>query len=170
MSYSIFLSGNMSAHFFRKVCKAQFIWQLQFLPRSYILFVFFCILHQVLRINYTKNFLWSLLFRNSLKRSSMILSYVCTLQRQFRLNIPFLGKARPQVQFPHSCVFERFILYCIFPGSVYAYFLQQNRQTHRGNIPFIRSQTHECGNWDWGPDILFLRIFVSNFRHFVFAV
>ncbi len=34
----------------------------------------------------------------------------------------------------------------------------------------IRSQTHECGNWDWDPDIPFLGIFVSNFRHFVFAV
>jgi hypothetical protein len=32
----------------------------------------------------------------------------------------------------------------------------------------IRTQTHECGNWD--PDIPFLGIFVSNFRHFVFAV
>ncbi len=34
----------------------------------------------------------------------------------------------------------------------------------------ISSQTHECGNWDWDPDIPFLGIFVSNFRHFVFAV
>jgi hypothetical protein len=32
-----------------------------------------------------------------------------TLQRQIRLYIPFLGIARPQPQFPHSCVFERFI-------------------------------------------------------------
>jgi hypothetical protein len=31
------------------------------------------------------------------------------LQRQFRLYIPFLGIARPQPQFPHSCVFELFI-------------------------------------------------------------
>jgi len=29
---------------------------------------------------------------------------------------------------------------------------------------------HECGNWDRDPDIPFLEIFVSNFRHFVFAV
>ncbi len=34
----------------------------------------------------------------------------------------------------------------------------------------IRLQTHECGNWDLGPDNSFLGIFVSNFRHFVFAV
>ena len=39
-----------------------------------------------------------------------------------------------------------------------------------GIYSIIRSQTHECGNWDWGPDIPFLGIFVSNFRHFVFAV
>jgi hypothetical protein len=34
----------------------------------------------------------------------------------------------------------------------------------------IRSQTHECGNWDRDPDIPFLGLFISNFRHFVFAV
>jgi hypothetical protein len=33
-----------------------------------------------------------------------------------------------------------------------------------------RSQTHECGNWDRGRAIPFLRIFVSNFRYCVFAV
>ncbi len=32
-----------------------------------------------------------------------------SLQRQFRLYIPFLEIAWPQPQFPHSCVFERFI-------------------------------------------------------------
>ncbi len=46
-----------------------------------------------------------------------------------RLYIPFLGIARPQPQFPHSCVFERFI----YSQDHYTYFLQQNRQTHRGN-------------------------------------
>jgi hypothetical protein len=53
-----------------------------------------------------------------------------TLQRQFRLYISFLGIARPQPQFPHSCVFERFI----YSQDQFTYFLQQNRQTHRGNI------------------------------------
>jgi hypothetical protein len=28
-----------------------------------------------------------------------------------------------------------------------------------------RSQTNECGNWDCGPAIPFLGIFVSNFRY-----
>ncbi len=35
--------------------------------------------------------------------------FIYALQQQFRLYIPFLGIARPQSQFPHSCVFERFI-------------------------------------------------------------
>jgi hypothetical protein len=65
-----------------------------------------------------------------------------TLQRQFRLYIPFLGIARPQPQFPHSCVCGRFI----YSQDRSTYFLQQKRQTHRGNI------------------------FVSHFRHFVFAL
>ena len=34
----------------------------------------------------------------------------------------------------------------------------------------IRSLTHECGNWDWGPDIPFLGINVSNFRDWFFSV
>ncbi len=52
------------------------------------------------------------------------------LQRQFRLYIPSLGIARPQPQFPHSRVFERFI----YSQDQSTYFLQQNRQTHRVNI------------------------------------
>ncbi len=54
----------------------------------------------------------------------------CALQRQFRLYIPFLGIARPQPQFSHSCVFERFIN----SQDQSTYFLRQNRQTHRGNM------------------------------------
>jgi hypothetical protein len=64
------------------------------------------------------------------------------LQRQFRLYIPFLGIARPQPQFPHSCVFERFI----YSQDQSTYFLQQNRQTHRGNILFAhRHMNGEIG-------------------------
>ena len=55
-----------------------------------------------------------------------------TLQRQFRLYIPFLGIARPQLQFPHSYVCERFI----YSQDRSTYFLQQKRQTHHGNIQF----------------------------------
>ncbi len=51
----------------------------------------------------------------------------------------------------------------IFPGSVYIFPPEEQADPSC-------SQTHECGNWDWGPDIPFLGIFISNFRHFVFAV
>ncbi len=56
----------------------------------------------------------------------------------------------------------------IFPGSVYIF--PPADQADPSWEYIIRSQTHECGNWDWGPDIPFLGIFVSNSRHFVFAV
>ncbi len=59
-----------------------------------------------------------------------------TLQRQFRLYIPFLGIARPQPQFPHSCVLERFIYF----QDQSTYFLQQNRQTQR-NVVIYNSLT-----------------------------
>ncbi len=86
---------------------------------------------------------------------------------QSRLYIPFLGIARPQSQFLHSCVCERFIhsqdrsTLHIFPPA----------ETAAPSWEYIiRSQTHECGNWDWSPDIPFLGIFASNFWHFFFAV
>ncbi len=56
----------------------------------------------------------------------------------------------------------------IFPGSVYIF--PPAEQADPSWEYIIRSQTHECGNWDWGPDIPFLGLFVSNFWHFVFAV
>ncbi len=39
------------------------------------------------------------------------LKFFTTLQRKNHLCIPFLGIARPQSQFPHLCVCERFIYY-----------------------------------------------------------
>ena len=56
----------------------------------------------------------------------------------------------------------------IFPGSVYIF--PPAEQADPSWEYIIRSQTHESGNWDWGPHIPFLGIYVSNFRHFVFAV
>jgi hypothetical protein len=48
--------------------------------------------------------------------------------------IPFIYSfseiARPQSQFSHSCFLERFI----YSQDQSTYFLQQNRQTHRGTI------------------------------------
>jgi hypothetical protein len=37
--------------------------------------------------------------------------FCTTLKGKSRLCIPFLGIARPQTQFPHSCGCERFIYY-----------------------------------------------------------
>ncbi len=60
----------------------------------------------------------------------------------------------------HSCVrvCERFIhsqdRSTYFPAAEYA-----DRSWEYIN----RSQTHECGNWDFGHAILFVGIFVSNF-------
>ncbi len=56
----------------------------------------------------------------------------------------------------------------IFPVSVYIF--PPAEQADPSWEYIIRSLTHEFGNCDWGPDIPFLGIFVSNFRHFVFAV
>ncbi len=65
---------------------------------------------------------------------------------------------------PHSCICERFIY-------------SQDRTTYfpaeelAGRWECInRSQTHECGHWDWGRTIPFQGKFVSNFRYCVFVV
>ncbi len=56
----------------------------------------------------------------------------------------------------------------IFPGSVHIFHPAEKAEPMWEYI--ILSQTHKCGNWDWDPDIPFLGMFFSNFRHFVFAV
>jgi hypothetical protein len=55
-----------------------------------------------------------------------------TLQEKFHFCIPRKGFARPQSQFSHSCVRERFVQYIHRIGL--HIFLQQNRQTDRGNL------------------------------------
>jgi hypothetical protein len=87
-------------------------------------------------------YLLPLLYLKIICLSLLQVFHYYTLQRQFRLYIPFLGIARPQPQFLHSCVCEQFI----YSQDRSTYFLQQKRQLHLGTI--IRSQTHECGNWD----------------------
>jgi hypothetical protein len=69
----------------------------------------------------------------------------------------FLGIARPQSQFSHSCVCERFI----YSQDRSTFFLQQNRQTVHWNMCINRSQTHECGNWVCDSAIPFMGKFVS---------
>ena len=61
---------------------------------------------------------------------------------KIRNNIPRRGIARPQFQFPHSCVCERFIY-------------SHDRSTYSAAGKYVdqsweyinRSQTHECRNW-----------------------
>jgi hypothetical protein len=71
-----------------------------------------------------------------------------TLQRKSHLWIARNGFARPESQFPHSCVWAIYIFPRIGPHT----FLQQNRQTDRGNI----YKSNECRNWDCGRAIPFL--------------
>ncbi len=75
------------------------------------------------------------------------------------------GMARPQSQFAHSCVSERFM----YSWNRSTYF-PKAEQTDRSWENINRAQTLECGNWDCDRPIPFLGIFVSNFRYCVFAV
>ncbi len=104
---------------------------------------------------------------------------------------PKIGIARPQSQFPHSCVVSdlyiprigphgdgpqrmfmnegcmivwMYLLYCIH------IFLQQNGQITRGNIKIDHRHMNVEIGWDWGRAIPFLGIFVSNLRFCIFTV
>ncbi len=88
-----------------------------------------------------------------------------TQYRKFKINITRKGIARPQPRFPHSCVCERFI----YSQDLSAY-SAAGKYVDRSWEYINRSQTHECGNWDWGRAIPFLVIFILNFRYCVFAV
>ncbi len=92
--------------------------------------------------------------------------FVHPLHRKSHLCSRRKGIARPQSQFPHfMCLWEIYI----FPRSVHIFSCSRIGRPSVG-IYINHSQTHECGNWDWGPAAPFLGIFVSNFRYFVFAV
>jgi hypothetical protein len=69
------------------------------------------------------------------KESNYFIANACTcpttLKRKSHLCIPFLGIGRPQSQFPHSCVCERFM----YSQDRSTYFLQQNRQRKLGLWP-----------------------------------
>ncbi len=93
-------------------------------------------------------------------------SHSYTLQRKSHLCVPRKGLARPQSQFPHSCVCERFI----FPGLIHIFSCRRICKLIVGIYCINHSQTHECGNWDWGRTIPFLGIFGSVIRNCVFAV
>jgi hypothetical protein len=69
--------------------------------------------------------------------------YSSTLQGKSHLCIPFLGIARPQSQFPHSCVCERFI-YCQDWSTYFPTAEQADRSWKFINF----SQIYECRNWE----------------------
>ncbi len=74
-------------------------------------------------------------------------------------NISRKGIVWPQYQFPHSCVCERFI-YSHDRSAYSAAGKYMDRTWEYINC----SQTHECGNWDWGRAIPFLGIHKQDFR------
>jgi hypothetical protein len=96
------------------------------------------------------------------KQCCWYMEFTAALQRKSHLCVPRKGIARPQSQFSHLCVYDRFIY-------------DQNRSTYFPTAAFAdrswqymnRSQTHECGNSYWGRVIPFLGIFVSNFWYCV---
>ncbi len=79
--------------------------------------------------------------------------------RKFETNIPRKGISGPQSQFPHilclwaSYIFPRWV--CLFCWRKYV-----DRSWEYVN----RSQTHECGNWDWGRAIPRKGIYKRNCR------
>ncbi len=81
-----------------------------------------------------------------------------TLQRKSHLCIPFLGISQPQPQFLHSCVCERFVQ----SQDRSTYFLQQNRQTDRGNI-YI---THRRMNVEIGTETPIFLLWEYLFHNF----
>jgi hypothetical protein len=88
-------------------------------------------------------------------RWTVPLRHTAKIQYQkFETNIHRKGIVRSQSQFPHSCVCERFI----FSQDRFAYSATGNMRTYPGNIYVNLSQTHECGNLDWGRTFSFLGI------------
>jgi hypothetical protein len=82
-----------------------------------------------------------------------------TAIRKFKTNIPKKGITRPQSQFPHSCVCERFI----YSHDRSAYPAAGNMWTETWEY-INRSQTNECGNWGWGRAIPRKGIHIWDFR------
>jgi hypothetical protein len=65
-------------------------------------------------------------------------------------NIPRKGIARPQSQFHHSCVCERFI-----NSTNRSAYCATGKYVDQSWENINRSQIHDWGNWDWGRAIPF---------------
>ncbi len=78
-----------------------------------------------------------------------------TLQRNLNLCFPRKGIARPQSQFPHSCVCERSIYSHVLPT-----YFPAAEEADRSEEYINRSQKHECRSWDCSRAVPFLGIFV----------
>ncbi len=65
--------------------------------------------------------------------------------RKLETNIPRTGIERPDSQFPHSYGFER----SIYSHHRSAFSAAVNMHVDRSWEYINRSQTQECGNWDW---------------------
>ncbi len=101
----------------------------------------------------TLSFLTTLnyMFTISLWFCSLVFSYSYTAKNQyqkFETNIPRKGIAWSQSQFLHSCVYKRFI----YSHDRSAYICCR-KYVDRSWEYINLSQTHECGNWDWGRSI-----------------
>ncbi len=75
-----------------------------------------------------------------------------TQYRKFETNIPRKGIVWPRSQFTFMCLWQIYI----FPQSVCLFCCWKYVDWSREYIN--RSQTHECGNWDWSRAIPFLGI------------
>jgi hypothetical protein len=94
------------------------------------------------------------------------LELAIALQRNLDLSIPRKGTARPQTQFPHSCVCSDLYIHTIGP-PIYLHAAEYADQWWE----YInRTQKHECKNRDCGRGVPFMGIYVYNFRYSIFAV
>ncbi len=101
---------------------------------------------------------WTSLLNSSMRKKEE--GKYITLHRRNTKNLkqifPEKGTARPQYQFPHSCVCEWFIYShnqsaCSAAGEYVDWSWEYWEYTNR-------SQTCECGNWDCGHTFSFLGI------------
>ncbi len=96
----------------------------------------------------------------------LVLPLHCKEQcRKFETSIPRKEIADHSPN-PNSCVCER-DLYSIFPRLICLFCCRKHVDR---SWEFNRSQTHECGNWDWGRAISRMGIHKWHFRRSVGSI